>query len=540
MPSSTADLDSGSLRGPALTRTRTIWLIVGFFTLVGFVLRVCGIGQTLFADELSSMWITRHQSLGHVLSSIRSDDEITPPLFFVLAWASQKLGSSPDLARLPSIVAGTASIPLLYALGARTVGRYGAMVAAALFSLSPFLIFYSVEARSYSVAIAFVIGSTLALVCALEKGGRWRWFAYAACSCLAMLSHYTAVFPLIGQLIWALAFHRDKIRSLAIWNGVALIGFLPWIPGFIADNNSPTTTLLSVLQPFNLDAIRSAIETWTVGYPLASLSDIPGVGLWLTLAGLLVAAAGLIRLAAERIRGSGFAAALAAVPIGFWLVCILALSNLVGGSIASALGPNVVAARNLGPSLPGLALAIGAIISVAGPVLAPVAAALVIAGFGFAGVKAMQSGAARPNYRGAAEYINANSRLSDPVVDGAAFTPVPLTSLDLYLRPGHPEYRLGIAPVDHPFRVGDPLPVPGDVQVNEALGKARDGRLYYVYSLNQVKGFDKGPDQGYLPGGKALPPGYRIVGIRSFPSYIGEINVLVIAGPKAPAAQGGQ
>ena len=527
-------------RGAAFTARRA-WFLVGALTLAGLGLRLAAFQQSFFADELSSMWITRHQSLGHVLSSIRSDDEITPPLFFVLAWASQKLGSSPDLARLPSIIAGTASIPLLYALGARTIGSRGAMVAAALFSLSPFLIFYSVEARSYSVAIAFVIGSTLALVCALEKGGRWRWFAYAACSCLAMLSHYTAVFPLIGQLIWALAFHRDRIRSLAIWNGVALIGFLPWVPGFIADNNSPTTTLLSVLQPFNVDAIRSAIETWTVGYPLASLSDIPGVGLWLTLAGLLVAAAGLIRLAVARIRGSGFAKALAEVPIGFWLVCILALSNLVGGSIASALGPNVVAARNLGPSLPGLALAIGAVISVAGPVLAPVAAALVIAGFGFAGVKATRQMAERPDLRSAAEFINRNSKLSDPVLDGAAFTPVPLTALDVFLEEGHPEFRFDVSPGNRAHSLADKPPAPPAKQIREALVAARDGYLYFVYpasvslesSTDVVRYVLARQTQRVRLLRRLLPPGYRIVGQKTFRTYGETIRVVVVRGPDA-------
>lgn len=54
-----------------------------------------------------------------MLSSIRSDDEITPPLYFIFAWLSMKLGSDPEWVRLPSLLAGTAVIPLVYLVGAR-------------------------------------------------------------------------------------------------------------------------------------------------------------------------------------------------------------------------------------------------------------------------------------------------------------------------------------------------------------------------------------------------------------------------------------
>ena len=46
--------------------------------------------------------------------AVASDAEISPPLYFMLAWASTKLGSAPELIRLPSLIAGVASIPLIY------------------------------------------------------------------------------------------------------------------------------------------------------------------------------------------------------------------------------------------------------------------------------------------------------------------------------------------------------------------------------------------------------------------------------------------
>src|SRR6188472_4253463 len=102
------------------------WLpiaLVAGLTAVGFAIRVANVLLSLFGDELSTYWIVHGHSLGDVLSSVRSNDEITPPLYFVLGWLSLHLGSGPAWIRLPSLLAGTVTIPLIYLLGLRTVGR---------------------------------------------------------------------------------------------------------------------------------------------------------------------------------------------------------------------------------------------------------------------------------------------------------------------------------------------------------------------------------------------------------------------------------
>ena len=62
-------------------------------------------------------------SFGHVLGA---DLQNNPPLFYVLAWASAKLGDPDTSIRLPSLLLGTAAVPMTYALGLRTAGRWQA------------------------------------------------------------------------------------------------------------------------------------------------------------------------------------------------------------------------------------------------------------------------------------------------------------------------------------------------------------------------------------------------------------------------------
>ena len=133
--------------------------------------------------------------------------------------------------RAPSYLAGVAAIPLVYLIGARTVGRCAAVVASAITALGPFMIYYSTEARGYELMVVLVMLSTLAMLVAIDdRRARW-WVLYAASSCAAMYTHYTAVFFLGAQLRVALWAHPEARRAAVLANLGAVIGFLPGSPG---------------------------------------------------------------------------------------------------------------------------------------------------------------------------------------------------------------------------------------------------------------------------------------------------------------------
>ena len=101
---------------PPMTRLRphAAPIAVAALTVVGLVLRVELFGESLLADELSTRWIVSTNGLAGVWSTVHTDAEITPPLFFVLSWFGDQLYDAPEMVRLPSLVAGLASIPLIY------------------------------------------------------------------------------------------------------------------------------------------------------------------------------------------------------------------------------------------------------------------------------------------------------------------------------------------------------------------------------------------------------------------------------------------
>ena len=92
-----------------------------------------------------------------------------PPLFlYILALFFKLFGPSEVTARLPGVLASTASVALVYYLARRLYGRPTAMAAAALMALSPFNILLAPTALTDPLLVALVLG---ALCLAVE--GHW-------------------------------------------------------------------------------------------------------------------------------------------------------------------------------------------------------------------------------------------------------------------------------------------------------------------------------------------------------------------------------
>jgi mannosyltransferase len=87
-----------------------------------------------------------------------------PPLFYFLQKYWIQLGESEYILRLLSALFGTASVPLIFLLGKRIAGKGVALSAAWLSAFSPLLIWYSQEARSYSLLIFIGLAVMLAVV----------------------------------------------------------------------------------------------------------------------------------------------------------------------------------------------------------------------------------------------------------------------------------------------------------------------------------------------------------------------------------------
>ncbi len=184
---------------------------------LGAVMRFDGIGiQSLWYDEVATrIVITTH--LAQTFDAIRVR-EGTPPLYFAFmsAWI-RIFGDSDATLRSFSAVVGTLAIPVIY-LAAREFGlsRRIARIAAVLVAVNPFLVWYSQEARAYSLLVLFA-ALMLFTFARVQRTGTRRdalWFG-TACA-LALATHYFAFFLIVPATAALLVTRRAEWRRMVV------------------------------------------------------------------------------------------------------------------------------------------------------------------------------------------------------------------------------------------------------------------------------------------------------------------------------------
>jgi hypothetical protein len=169
-------------------------------------------------------------------------------------------GASETALRFPSAVLGVAAVALLIALVRRINGWTAALAAGLMLALAWRHIYYSQEARSYSLFTTLTALTTLLLVRVLERPST-RWLvAYGVGLVALAYSHYQWVFVLAcHNLVVLLSRKRVGWGWLALHAAIVLLyvpqivlGVLPrlaWSPGFIP-RHPGVPIALGVLQDY--------------------------------------------------------------------------------------------------------------------------------------------------------------------------------------------------------------------------------------------------------------------------------------------------
>ncbi len=401
-------------------------LIVAGLAAVGLALRLRLIGQGLWSDELLAYRDIHGNSFRETMRIVAEGHENSPPVYFVLAWLSSKLGSDPALLRLPSLVLGTAAIPVVFMIGVRTVGRWAGVMAAGFIALSPFTIHYTVEARPYAVLMFCSALSVFLLLVALERDGTGWWGAWGLSLAAVLYTHYTG-FAVVGvQVAWALWARPAARREVCLAAALAAIAFMPWLPYVKGERLDVYEQIVSTLGISYPDAAIS----WLTGLPLVAPGDLPG---WPALAffagGLGLALALAARPAATVSPLAGAARSPLATPgpaLRDWrspaaLVVLLAVATPLAVLAYSLLFHELFRfPRNLIASLPFAALVIGWVLTRPGWPRAAVPLALATAGLAIGTVKSEQDRWSRPDFPEAADFIDAAAGPRDRVVYSGA------------------------------------------------------------------------------------------------------------------------
>ncbi len=207
-------------RGEPDTSRRTALLLLAGLTLAGLALRLA-VPRGIWLDEAISIHQAR-LSLHDLFATLYNGDR-QPPLHDLVLWLSIRIFGHGEFAvRLPSLIAGTFVIPVLYELGRELYDRRTGVVAAAFATVSPLLIWYSQEVRMYEFVALFGLLALLTQLRVIRNPTMGRWAAYILATAALLWSHYFGL-VLIGvqQIVFVgVLMHKQRsgqpIRALAL------------------------------------------------------------------------------------------------------------------------------------------------------------------------------------------------------------------------------------------------------------------------------------------------------------------------------------
>ncbi len=208
-------------------------MILAAVTYLGAMLRIGGIGESLWLDELHTAW-----AVSGSLAEIPGRAAIGnySPLYFFLVWAVTRVAGFSEIAlRFLSLVPGILLVPLGYlAVVKWTRSRAAGLVTAWLLALDMTCVEFAQEARPYALIQCLALVHVLLFWQLLSRpGGRQR-VAWIVLGVLLFYLHYTALGLVLAQLaaycvLWSVPRWRPAYRPvwLALDLGLLVLACLP-------------------------------------------------------------------------------------------------------------------------------------------------------------------------------------------------------------------------------------------------------------------------------------------------------------------------
>jgi uncharacterized membrane protein len=204
-----------------LQTTRKTLVILILILIAGGFLRFYGLGRdSLENDELASWRESRGENITSIVQN-RSSSEVTPPLYYILlSGVIMVVGDSGNALRFPSALSGVLSILLMFLLGRNLYSEKEGLLAASLTAVLWCPIFFSQEARVYSLLFFFTLLSSFFWINGIRSYylGRnpslLRIFLYLLTASICTHLHYFGLYLILLQGLFSLLIFWNRSRQL--------------------------------------------------------------------------------------------------------------------------------------------------------------------------------------------------------------------------------------------------------------------------------------------------------------------------------------
>lgn len=173
------------------------------------ILRLPGLNSGYWHDEFNTVIFSVRAPLVQVATAFPGDH--THPFYGLMAQASVALfGEHHWSIRLPAVLFGVATIPAIYFLASAVAAELEARLAALLLAVSYHHVWFSQNARGYTVLLFVAVLSTYWCVVLMRRPRRWLAVSYALAVGLGTYTHLTMAFTAAAHAcVWAVAIARQ-------------------------------------------------------------------------------------------------------------------------------------------------------------------------------------------------------------------------------------------------------------------------------------------------------------------------------------------
>jgi hypothetical protein len=217
-------------------------------------------------DEALPLFIGRHPL--DQMFQVVLEERGGAPLHFLLAWTVAHLELGLEGLRAVSACFAVASLPVVALLLARLGGRVSALIGTLLVATSWTFLFHGVYGRMYSLFLFTAALSYLALLGALERGGRRAWALWALAILATVATHPYGALVLASQAAYVVVARRQRLREAAwAFGAVAVLGIPFWLTDLVLAGRFDA----GVAAGSRLDVVEyvwQATGDFTAGFPV--------------------------------------------------------------------------------------------------------------------------------------------------------------------------------------------------------------------------------------------------------------------------------
>jgi len=256
-------------------------VILALVVILGVALRVYDLGgKSLWTDEVAS--VRDSESTTSMIKGAQ------PPLYYFVLYLFRYMGTNEVILRLPSVIFGILTIALVYKVGKIFFGTKEGLIGAFLLSISTFHVYYSQEARMYTLLALLSLLSFYFFYKSIKENRKTLWFGFILSTLLTLLTHYFGVIVMFVEVvIFILIITQEslpiktkiKAESKVIRKKTFLIFILSimiismlTLPFFWKEMNR----LISRLVPDTQDTLNSSVQPLEFSFIVKVFSEFSG------------------------------------------------------------------------------------------------------------------------------------------------------------------------------------------------------------------------------------------------------------------------